>query len=151
MMNTLLQEKIQTSYINPALILDILGQQPISFHRCYVQLTKSVTSALWLSYAVYHAFEQGGDVADADEAEGWFSKSQNQWELETGLTRREQESARKNLITLGLLHERQPGMNRPLQFRIDMELLMQMLDAQASANTADNMMSCAVPMSQFTR
>ncbi len=135
----------QTTCLHPALLLDILGQPPISFHRCYVQITNSVTAALWLSYAVYHVIEHGGEFASAEGTDGWFSKSQLQWEHETGLTRREQEAARKNLALLGLLQEKQPGLNQPLQFRIDMDLLMQLLDTQAQANSLGGMTPNAGP------
>lgn len=116
--------------IDPALLLDIFGQQPISFHPCYVAITGSVTAALWLSYAIYHLHEQ------EDDNDGWFSKSQQSWEEETGLSRREQESARKRLIELGLLEERRPGLKQPLQFRISHARLVGMLQALATANWA---------------
>ncbi len=114
-----------TGKIEAELLLDLLGQAPIVFHRCYVNITGSVTAALWLSYAVYHITE----IALADD--GWFSKSQLEWERETGLSRREQESARKLLIGLKILKERRPGLQRPLQFQIDFDILMQQLQVQS--------------------
>jgi len=107
------------------LLLDLLGQAPIVFHRCYVDITGSVTAALWLSHAVYHITEH------AAEEDGWFSKSQSAWEQETGLSRREQETARKLLVGLHILKERRPGLQRPMQFQIDFDILMQRLQGQS--------------------
>ena len=110
--------------VDPALLLEILGQAPIVFHRIFVDITGSVTAALWLSYALYALEERrAGD-------DGWFSKSQDEWQRDTGLTRREQETARKRLRALELLEERR-GMNLPLTFRVDCLRLLALIEAQA--------------------
>lgn len=110
--------------IEPAVLLEILGQAPIVFHRIFVDITGSVTAALWLSYALYALEERrAGDDA-------WFSKSQDEWQRDTGLTRREQETARKRLRALELLEERR-GMNLPLTFRVDCLRLLALIEAQA--------------------
>jgi len=67
-------------------------QQPVAFHRMFVDITGSVTAALMLSQAFY--WSKKGRKGHWD---GWFFKSAGEWEVETGLTRREQESARKKL------------------------------------------------------
>ena len=97
--------------IDPGLLLELFGQAPIVFNRIYVDLTGSVTAALWLAFAVYH-------VCERESAPGnWFSKSQQDWQRETGLSRCQQESARKQLRTLGVLEE-QRHPNTPLTYRI---------------------------------
>ena len=112
--------------IEPAVLLEILGQAPIVFHRIFVDITGSVTAALWLSYALYALEERrAGDDA-------WFSKSQDEWQRDTGLTRREQETARKRLRALELLEERR-GMNLPLTFRVDCLRLLALIEAHAHA------------------
>ncbi|MBJ6911615.1 hypothetical protein JG661_20320, partial [Vibrio cholerae] len=40
---------------------------------------------------------------------GWFYKTQEEWEEETGLSRREQDSARKRLKSLGIIEEKKQG------------------------------------------
>lgn len=64
--------------------------RPIAFHRGFVTLTGSVTAALMLSQAVYWSQRSLNPA-------GWFYKTADDWEEETGLTRREQETARKRL------------------------------------------------------
>jgi hypothetical protein len=114
-----------------ALILEVLGQPPISFHPCYVPIVKSVTAALWLSYAVFH-------LIDTDLGQdAWFSKTLKEWEQETGLSRREQQSARRKLESLGILECRRPGLQLPLQYRINMQRLQLLLETQAKINWPD--------------
>lgn len=57
------------------------------------------------------------------EREGWFWKTREEWRLETGLSRREQETARKALLEAGIFEERLRGMPARMHFRIDLERL----------------------------
>lgn len=68
-------------------ILDTLDR-PIAFQRRFVDLTGSVTAALFLSQAVYWQKR-------AKQADGWWYKSAEEWQEETGLTRHEQKTARE--------------------------------------------------------
>lgn len=118
--------------VPPALLLELFGQTPIVFHRLYIDITGSVGAALWLAYAVYHVSERGTD------ANGWFVKSQTEWQLDTGLSRREQESARFRLRLLGILEEaRQP--NAPLAFRLCMERLYGLMQTHAERLNAERL------------
>ena len=110
--------------IDPGLLLELFGQTPIVFNRIYLDITGSVTAALWLAYAVYHVCERQRRPGD------WFVRSQAEWCRETGLSRREQENARKRLRHLGVLvEERRP--NAPLAYRMDMEQLYALMDHHA--------------------
>jgi len=57
------------------------------------------------------------------EREGWFWKTREEWRLETGLSRREQETARKALLEAGIFEEALRGMPARMHFRIDLERL----------------------------
>ena len=70
----------------------LLGRH-IAFHRRLVDLTGNVKAALLLSQAVYWT-RHGRDIAQRG---GWFHKTAEQWELELGLSPREQTSARELL------------------------------------------------------
>ena len=72
------------------LLLDVFDP-PVSFHRCLVPVTGSVTAALMLSHAIWSS-----QASEAD-ADGWFVKSREEWGDETGLSRWEQETARRVL------------------------------------------------------
>jgi hypothetical protein len=71
-----------------------------------------VHAALLLSQAIWTT--QSLD----SQANGWFLKSQEQWAEETGLSRWEQETARRALRQAGLLEERRVGMPARLWFRV---------------------------------
>ena len=90
---------------------------PITFHRCFVRITGSVTAALMLSQAMTWT-----DSLEP-ELEGWFSKCQNDWTWETGLSRWEQETARRVLRNCALLEERVVGMPARLWFRVNRQRL----------------------------
>lgn len=103
------------SAIRPRITTDLLLQVfdlPVSFHRCLVPITGGVTAALMLSQAIWTT--QGLEPA----GEGWFSKSQDQWTEDTGLSRWEQETARRALRKAGFLEERRAGMPSKLWYRV---------------------------------
>ena len=79
--------------ITPELLLEVFDL-PVTFHRCLVPITGGVTAALMLSQAI-----RATEDLDS-EACGWFTRSQEQWSEETGLTRREQETARRSLLLI---------------------------------------------------
>lgn len=114
--------------IDPALILEIYGQTPVVFHRLYVDVTGDTLSALWLSYAVYYMNEFASSLED-----GWLARSMEMWQEDTGMSRREQEGARRRLRDLGLIAERRRP-NAPMQFRVDFDRLFAALQAITSAN-----------------
>ena len=98
-----------------------LLDRAISFQRCFVTLTGSVNAALMLSQAVYWHLR-------TNDPGGWFYKSQDEWEEETGLSRYEQEGAREKLRKLGFWNEKRDGMPAKLFFQINEELLQTQLD-----------------------
>ena len=67
-------------------------------------------------------------------ADGWFIRSQEQWTQETGLSRWEQETARRALRRSGLLEERRVGMPAKLWFRVRPDAVWRALQAHAGAS-----------------
>jgi hypothetical protein len=116
--------------ITTELLLDVFDA-PVSFHRCLVPITGGVTSALMLSQAIWTT--QSLEQAD----QGWFSRSQEQWRLETGLTRWEQETARRALRRAGLIEERRLGMPAKLWFRVRPDAVWRALQLQAEGGLLD--------------
>jgi hypothetical protein len=105
---------------------DVLGS-PIAFSRSLVRISKSVTAALMLSQALYWSKRTG------EECNGWFYKSQDEWEDETGMGRREQENARKALRGIGVLFEERRGVPARLWFKVDKVRIAELLGFQAAA------------------
>ena len=100
--------------------------RPIAFQRVFVALGAGITGALLLSQAVYWSRRSGDDT-------GWFFKTQAEWEAETGLRRAEQETARKRLLTLGVMEEDRKGIPAKLYFRVNFEKLEQLLTSGSAS------------------
>jgi len=96
-----------------------LLNRPVAFHRGFV-FFGGVTGALLLSQLIYWTGrERSGD--------GWIFKTQADLEEETGLGRREQESARRKLKAVGVLKEKRVGLNPTVHFKVDFEALAGLL------------------------
>jgi hypothetical protein len=114
----------------PSRLLDLLDR-PIAFHRIFVTLTGSVLAAVMLSQAFYWSRR-------TKHPGGWFYKTQEEWEEETGLTRGEQEAARKRLRITGFWAEERRGIPARLYFRVDLDMLAeQLLGHQAPTWTVE--------------
>jgi hypothetical protein len=102
--------------LTPNLVMEIFDL-PITFHRCLVRVTGSVTAALMLSQALAWTEEL------EPELDGWILRSQSDWAEETGLSRWEQQTARRVLRNCGLLEELKVGMPARLWFRVNRQRL----------------------------
>ena len=114
------------SGITAELLLEVFDL-PVTFHRCLVPITGGVASALMLSQAIWttQTIDPG--------ANGWFTKSRDQWIDDTGLSRWEQQTARRALRNAGFLEERRVGMPAKLWFRVRPEVVWRALQAHSHA------------------
>lgn len=101
-------------------ILPLLDR-PIAFQRSFIRLDIGVTAALFLSQITYWTNRSDDD--------GWVYKTQEEWEEETGLSRYEQEGARKKLRSIGVLLEKRKGVPARLFYKVDNNVLYQVLVA----------------------
>ena len=92
-------------------MIETLLDRPIAYHRVFVDVTGSVTAAVMLSQAVYWSKR-------TKDGDGWFWKTQAEWTEETGLSRSEQETARKRLVECGVWEEERRGIPARLFFRV---------------------------------
>ena len=114
----------------PPQLLQLLDR-PIAFHRCFVNLTGSVTAALMLSQALYWQQRAKSD-------DGWWFKTRDDWTEETGMTRREQEGARKKLRNLGILREDLRGVPATLWYKVDETRLLEAIANLGNAAVSDS-------------
>jgi hypothetical protein len=112
-------------------IWPLLGQH-IAFHRRLVDITADVKAALLLSQAVYWT-RHGRDIARRN---GWFHKTAGQWQLETGLSVKEQGRARQLLKALDLLEDQLLGMPARLHFRLKLDVLGRLIAERLGARIA---------------
>jgi len=108
-----------------------LLDRPIAFHRAFARLAGSVHAGILLSQAVYWS----GRTSDPA---GWFYKTQSEWEEETCLTRREQETARGLLRRLmhqnaPLWREERRGVPARMFYQVNFEVLGGLLAGVQSA------------------
>jgi hypothetical protein len=114
-----------------AVLWPLLGR-PIAFHRRLVDLTASVKAALLLSQTIYWT-RHGRDIAYTG---GWFFKTTHQWEMETGLSAKEQVTARQVLRQLAILKEQRIGVPAKLHFRLAVERLGALLSDRLGSVSA---------------
>ncbi|MBI5899006.1 MAG: hypothetical protein HZB40_07260 [Rhodocyclales bacterium] len=84
-----------------------------------MDLTANVKAALLLSQSIYWT-RHGRDIAQTG---GWFLKTTEQWQMETGLSAREQSAAREVLRELAILNEQRVGIPARLHFRLCVDQL----------------------------
>jgi len=101
--------------VKPEILRTLLGP-PIAFNRSLVPLVGSVHAALMLSQALYWSDK-------TKDPEAWFWKTQDEWTEETGLSRREQETARKQLQGTGFWGERYDRYKHRQLYRVHMRTL----------------------------
>lgn len=94
-----------------------LLDRPIAYQACFVRFG-GVTGAVLLSQLVYWHNRMDGE---------WFYKTQSEIKAETGLTREEQETARRRLISAGVIEEERRGVPAKLFFRVKADHLESLL------------------------
>lgn len=103
--------------------LDDILDRPIAFNPAFKKLTGSTVAALMLSQGWYWSKR----TSDED---GWFYKTGAEWEEETGLTRSEQETARKILRNTGVWGEDLRGVPATMYYRINRQEIYSKLGIQ---------------------
>lgn len=101
-------------------LIEAMNEQPIAFNKHYVFIGCGINGALMLSQLVYW-------TSRTKDNDGWIFKTHYDWTMETGLTRREQDTARKTLKELGFLSEKKVGVPRRVFFRVERENLYKAL------------------------
>ena len=101
-------------------LIEAMNEQPIAFNKHYVFLGCGINGALMLSQLVYW-------TSRTKDADGWIYKTQVEWTRETGLTRTEQENARKKLLELGFITEKKMSVPCRVFFRVERENLYKSL------------------------
>jgi hypothetical protein len=109
---------ITRKFHNP---IDDVLDRPIAFNPAFKKITGSTVAALMLSQAWYWS------KRTSDES-GWFYKTIAEWEDETGLTRSEQETARKHLK--GIMEVELRGVPATLYYRLDKQKIMELIGVQ---------------------
>jgi hypothetical protein len=97
-----------------------LLDRPIAYHRALVPIAAGALPALMLSQAIYWQLRTTSE-------DGWWWKTREEWGEETGLTRSEQETARKILKQRPWWAEELRGVPARKHYRVDLDLLFAQL------------------------
>jgi hypothetical protein len=106
-----------------ATVRHLVGRRVVAYHPSFAAIGGGVIAGLFLAQLFYW-HDRGSDP------DGWIYKTQAEWEEETGLSRWEQETARRRLQERGLLEEKLAGLPARLYYRLDVERLIVLLSAQ---------------------
>lgn len=87
-------------------------QRPIAFHRVFAQIGGGIVPGLFLSQLWYWH----GRGADPE----WIHKTIVEWTEETGLSRKEQDRAKRELVSRGLISIEKRGVPCRCYFRLNM-------------------------------
>jgi len=106
--------------ITKSALIKLLGDRPIAYHPILARALGGVVEAVFVSQLLY--WYDKGKLED-----NWIWKTQAEWSDETGLTRSNQETARRNLIKMGVLKEKRKGVPGKMHFQLDLDRLADML------------------------
>ena len=104
-----------------------LLERPLAVHRVFCKIAGGLPAGVMLSQAYYWC--------DKGEDPDWFWKTQAEWQEETMLTRREQETARRDLRQLRtpagapVWEEERRGQPPRLYFRLNLDALMEVIES----------------------
>lgn len=110
--------------VTPSDVKKVLGRV-IAYNTSYTFIPGiSVPGAVFLSQAIYWS-----NNLKSESREGWFYKKQrgdDSWEAETGLSLKQQVSARKVLVGLGVLEEKRRDVPAKVWYRVNSERLQEL-------------------------
>lgn len=107
--------------IDKEVMIRVLGS-PIAYYTDFAKALGDALAGIFVSQMFYWH----GKGADKD---GWIYKTQQEIYEETGLTRRNQEAARKKAVKLDVLEEKRQGLPSKLYFRLDLGKLFELVAA----------------------
>ncbi|MBN8411445.1 hypothetical protein [Halomonas litopenaei] len=121
--------------VTPSDVKKVLGRV-IAYNTSYAFLPGvSVPGAVFLSQAFYW-----GNNPKSESREGWFYKKQrgyDSWEAETGLSLKQQVSARKALVGLGVLEEKRRDLPAKVWYRVNCERLQELQKYKGPSDSED--------------
>ncbi|SDY60064.1 DNA-binding protein [Acinetobacter kyonggiensis] len=123
-------------------LIEAMNEQPIAFNKHYVFIGCGINGALMLSQLVYW-------TSRTKDNDGWIFKTHSDWTMETGLTRKEQETARKILKNLGFISERKKGVPCKVFFRVERENLYKALIEYSETLTPSQLRKSGQPDAQI--
>jgi hypothetical protein len=105
------------------LLPTILGSNTVRYYPALAKYVGGAKTALFLSQLLYWQFNPKM-VQKLERKEGWFYISVADMEDQTGLTKHEQESAKRDLLEVGVIEITYKGMSpKTTHFKVNIEIL----------------------------
>ena len=101
--------------MKPSDFLQDIGR-PMAYYPKLRKVTGSTTATIMLCNLIYWRGKESGP-------DGWLYKTAEEIEDETGLSYREQQSARKQLVKQELVEERYQRLDHKMYFRVNLQVL----------------------------
>lgn len=114
------------SHISASMLPALLGR-PVAYQPVFTRLPGvTVQGAIFLSQALFLC-----NTPTARRRDGWFWKEQagdvDSWEAETGMSAKQQVTARRQLVAIGVLEEVRKGVPAKTWYRVDCDRLADLL------------------------
>lgn len=108
----------------------LMKDQPLGYHPALAKAAGGVAEAVLLGQLMYWH----GKMEDkhGQEWDGWFYKSAEEIQGETGMNRCEFETARKNLLGRNLIETRKWGIPYTTHYRVDLDAVEAAIDQPAN-------------------
>jgi transcription initiation factor IIE alpha subunit len=110
----------QTAHNHRQKIKDMLPNRVVGYSPDLAKLVGGATTGLFLSQLLFLS-DKGANP------EGWVYKSEQEMCKETGLTKREQQTARRKLLSLGVIAIMRGGFRNTYHFKVIWEKLYQVI------------------------
>jgi hypothetical protein len=101
-------------------IKDLLPNRTVGYSPDLARMVGGATTGLYLSQLLFQS-DKGHNP------EGWIYKSEQEMGQETGLTKREQQTARRKLLSLGVIAIMRGGFRNTYHFKVIWEKLYQVI------------------------
>lgn len=107
--------------MNKAIVMSLLEDRPVAYHPDIARIVGGVKAAVFLCQLLYW-------TGKGKRPDGFIWKTQAEMEKETGLSRYEQEGARKKLGALEVLEEKRMGIPAKLHYRVNTSRLLALME-----------------------
>jgi hypothetical protein len=112
----------------------LLGRHYVVYYPRLAQMVDSPKAALMLGHSLYFTRKM---LQSQPERDGWFYMAKDEWFKATGLTKREQATARDVLKSVGLLAEKRLGMPARIWYRLNLEKLAYLLNSDVDREASN--------------
>ncbi len=122
-------------------IIRLLMDRPVAYRPDLARILGGVKCAVFMCQMLYW-------TGKGKRADGFIWKTRAELEIETGLTRHEQDGARKKLKALGVMEEKRAGIPAKMHYRVNLEVLENLISAYYDKQDCQKVANCSAENQQ---